>query len=52
MVFDKSGQSLNAVNVILHSKDSFDITKEIADELGKAKAAAPAAAAPAADKKK
>jgi hypothetical protein len=51
MVFDKSGQSLNAVNVILHSKESFDITKEISDELSKAKAAAPAAA-PAAEKKK
>ncbi len=52
MVFDKSGQSLNAVNVILHSKESFDITKEISDELTKLKVAAPAAPAPDKDKKK
>jgi outer membrane protein len=35
LVFDKSGQSLNAVNVLVHSKDSFDMTAEVIAELNK-----------------
>jgi outer membrane protein len=35
LVFDKSGQSLNAVNVLVHSKDSYDLTAEIVGELNK-----------------
>jgi Skp family chaperone for outer membrane proteins len=35
LVFDKSGQSLNAVNVLVHSKDSYDMTSEIVTELNK-----------------
>lgn len=33
LVFDKSGQSLNAVNVLVHSKDSFDFTNEVVSKL-------------------
>jgi outer membrane protein len=35
LVFDKSGQSLNAVNVLVHSKDSYDMTAEIISDLNK-----------------
>ena len=56
LVFDKSGPSLNGVNIVLHSRDSWDFTKEVVDELNKAPGAAsaadldvtPPAAAPAA----
>ncbi|MEK0446155.1 MAG: hypothetical protein RLZZ399_1476 [Verrucomicrobiota bacterium] len=37
LVFDKSGQSLNAVGVLIHSKESFDFTAEIVAELNKTK---------------
>ncbi|MEI6714677.1 MAG: OmpH family outer membrane protein [Verrucomicrobiota bacterium] len=37
LVLDKSGQSLNAVGVLIHSKDSFDFTAEIVAELNKGK---------------
>ncbi|MEK0449376.1 MAG: hypothetical protein RL088_1644 [Verrucomicrobiota bacterium] len=58
LVFDKSGPSLNGVNIVLHSKESWDFTKEVIDELNKAPnagsaadldvaPAAPAAPAPA-----
>jgi len=33
LVFDKSGQSLNAVNVIVHSKDAFDFTADVVSKL-------------------
>jgi len=33
LVFDKSGQSLNAVNVLVHSKDSFDFTADVLNKL-------------------
>jgi outer membrane protein len=33
LVFDKSGQSLNAVNVLVHSKDSFDFTADVVSKL-------------------
>ena len=33
LVFDKSGQSLNAVNVLVHSKDSFDFTSDVLSKL-------------------
>jgi Skp family chaperone for outer membrane proteins len=36
LVFDKSGQSLNAVNVLVHSKDSYDMTADVITELNKA----------------
>ena len=56
LVFDKSGPSLNGVNIVLHSRDAWDFTKEVVDELNKAPGAAsaadldvtPPAAAPAA----
>jgi Skp family chaperone for outer membrane proteins len=35
MVFDRSGQSLNAVGVLLHSKPTFDFTPEVIQELNK-----------------
>jgi outer membrane protein len=52
LVFDKSGPSLNGVNIVLFSKDSWDFTKEVVDELNKAPGAASAAeldATPAAE---
>ncbi len=36
LVFDKSGPSLNGVNIVLHSKESWDFTKDVIDELNKA----------------
>jgi Skp family chaperone for outer membrane proteins len=33
LVFDKSGQSLNAVNFLVHSKDSFDFTADVVSKL-------------------
>ena len=33
LVFDKSGQSLNAVNLLVHSKDSFDFTADVVSKL-------------------
>ncbi|MEY2598130.1 MAG: hypothetical protein RLZZ244_1441 [Verrucomicrobiota bacterium] len=41
IVLDKSGQSLNAVGVLIFSKDSFDFTNEIVAELNKGKDAKP-----------
>jgi outer membrane protein len=35
MVFDKSGQSMNGVNVIMHSKDSMDFTTDVITALNK-----------------
>ena len=35
LVIDKSGQSLNAVGVLVYSKDSFDFTSEIIAEINK-----------------
>jgi outer membrane protein len=35
MVFDKSGQSMNGVNVVMHSKDSMDFTTDIITALNK-----------------
>jgi outer membrane protein len=62
LVFDKSGPSLNGVNIVLHAKETWDFTKEVIEELNKAPGASSAAeldtppAAPAtpakADKKK
>lgn len=42
LVLDKSGQSLNAVGVLIHSKESFDFTSDIVSELNKGKDAKPA----------
>jgi len=33
LVFDKSGQSLNAVNVLVHSKEAFDFTADVISKL-------------------
>jgi len=33
LVFDKSGQSLNAVNVLVHSKEAFDFTADVVSKL-------------------
>ena len=33
LVFDKSGQSLNAVNVLVHSKEAFDFTAAVISKL-------------------
>jgi outer membrane protein len=33
LVFDKSGQSLNAVNLLVHSKESFDFTADVVSKL-------------------
>lgn len=33
LVFDKSGQSLNAVNLLVHSKESFDFTSDVVSKL-------------------
>jgi Skp family chaperone for outer membrane proteins len=35
LVIDKSGQSLNAVGVLIYAKDSFDFTAEIVSEINK-----------------
>src|SRR5438270_494009 len=35
LVFDKSGPSMNGVNIVLHSKDSFDFTTDIITALNK-----------------
>ncbi len=35
MVFDKSGQSMNGVNVLMHSKDSMDFTTDVITALNK-----------------
>jgi outer membrane protein len=35
MVFDKSGQSMNGVNVVMHSKDSMDFTTDVITALNK-----------------
>ncbi len=49
LVIDKSGQSLNAVGVLIYAKDSFDFTAEIVAEINKA-AKPEAKPAPAAKK--
>jgi outer membrane protein len=33
LVFDKSGQSLNAVNLLVHAKESFDFTSDVVSKL-------------------
>ena len=35
LVLDKSGPSMNGVNIVLHSKDSFDFTTDIITALNK-----------------
>ena len=40
VVLDKSGQSLNAVGVVVFSRDSFDFTNDVVTELNKSKPAA------------
>jgi outer membrane protein len=35
LVLDKSGPSMNGVNIVLHSKDSFDFTTEVITALNK-----------------
>lgn len=42
VVLDKSGQSLNAVGVVVFSRDSFDFTNDVVTELNKSKPAAKA----------
>jgi Skp family chaperone for outer membrane proteins len=39
VVLDKSGQSLNAVGVVIFSRDSFDFTNDVVTELNKSKPA-------------
>ncbi len=39
IVLDKSGQSLNAVGVVIFSRDSFDFTNDVVTELNKSKPA-------------
>lgn len=45
LVFDKSGQSMNGVSVVLYSKDGMDFTQDVVTELNKSKPAAGAAPA-------
>ena len=56
LVFDKSGPSLNGVPILLHAKESFDFTDAVITSLNKNKGkeapVAPAAATPAAPKKR
>lgn len=40
VVLDKSGQSLNAVGVVIFSRESFDFTNDVVTELNKSKPAA------------
>jgi Skp family chaperone for outer membrane proteins len=42
IVLDKSGQSLNAVGVVIFSRESFDFTNDVVTELNKSKPAAKA----------
>src|SRR3954471_8304893 len=35
LVFDKTGPSMNGVNIVLHSKDSFDFTTDVITALNK-----------------
>ena len=49
LVFDKSGQSVNGVAVVLHSKDSMEFSDDVITALNKSR---PAATAPAATPKK
>lgn len=41
LVLDKSGQSLNAVGVVVFSKDTMDFTADVVSEINAAKAKAP-----------
>ena len=56
LVFDKSGPSLNGVPILLHAKEAFDFTDAVITSLNKNKGkeapVAPAAATPAAPKKR
>ncbi len=51
LVFDRSGQSLNGVNMVLYAKDSYDFTNDVVSTLNKEKGneKAEAPAAPAAE---
>ena len=52
LVFDKSGQSVNGVAVVLHSKDSMEFSDDVITALNKSRPAATAPTAPAATPKK
>ena len=41
LVLDKSGQSLNAVGILVYSKDSFDFTNDVIAEVNKASKSSP-----------
>jgi Skp family chaperone for outer membrane proteins len=41
LVIDKSGQSLNAVGILVYSKDSFDFTSDVIAEVNKGSKSAP-----------
>ena len=41
LVLDKSGQSLNAVGILVYSKDSFDFTSDVLAEVNKASKSSP-----------
>jgi len=41
LVLDKSGQSLNAVGILVYSKDSFDFTNEVIAEVNKGSKSSP-----------
>ena len=51
LVFDKSGQSLNGVQIVLHSKESMEFSDDVITALNKTRPAA-STAAPAATPKK
>ncbi len=40
LVFDRSGQSMNGVSVVLYSKDNMDFTQDVVTDLNKTKPAA------------
>ena len=52
LVLDKSGQSLNGVQIVLHSKDSMEFSDDVITALNKTRPAASIAPAPAATPKK
>ena len=45
LVFDRSGQSMNGVSVVLYSKDNMDFTQDVVTDLNKTRPAAGAAPA-------
>ena len=52
LVFDKSGQSLNGVQIVLHSKESMEFSDDVITALNKTRPAPSTAAPPAATPRK